>query len=130
MAKRILVVDDDADMREAVELILSAEGYHVEHASSAAEAMDKIAANRPDLILLDVMMETDTAGFHMTYKLREDPKYKDIPIVMLTCIEEKTGVGLEPEKSGDYLPVEGYLRKPVVADELKATLARVLSRDQ
>ena len=126
MAKRILVVDDDPDLREAAEIILSNAGYGVPSASSASEAMEKIQASPPDLILLDVMMETETEGFHLAYKLREDKRYKDIPIIILTCIEEATGEILEPEKSGDFLPVDAFLRKPLDAKTLKGKVAEVL----
>jgi CheY-like chemotaxis protein len=127
MAKRILIVDDDADFRDATEAILTSAGYDVIHAATGREAEEKLKSEHVDLILLDVMMETDTEGFHLTYKLRRDEKFKDIPIVMLTCIEEKTGETLEPEKSGDYLPVEAFLRKPLNAAELKKRIAELVS---
>jgi CheY-like chemotaxis protein len=126
MAKRILIVDDDPDLREATEIILSGAGYEVVQAASAAEAQKKLQAQRPDLILLDVMMETDTEGFHLAYKIREDPKLKDVPIIVLTCIEAKTGHVLEPEKAGDFLPVQAFLRKPLDASVLKAKVAELL----
>jgi CheY-like chemotaxis protein len=126
MAKKIMVVDDDADLREATEIILTSAGYEVIHASSAAEAQKKLSTVQPDLILLDVMMETDTEGFHLAYKIRENPKLKDVPIIVLTCIEEKTGQVLEPEKAGDFLPVQGFLRKPLDAKVLKEKIAALL----
>ena len=122
MTKRIMVVDDDPDLREAAQVVLEGAGYGVVLAASAAEAMTKLASEKVDLVLLDVMMETETEGFHLAYKLREMPKFKDLPIVMLTCIEEKTGEILEPDKSGDFLPVQGFLRKPLDAKELKAKI--------
>ena len=126
MAKRILIVDDDPDIQDATQIILRGAGYEVDTAGSAAEGMQKLRESGADLILLDVMMETETEGFHMAYALREDPKLKDIPIVILTCIEEKTGEVLEPEKAGDYLPVEAFLRKPLDADVLTDKVAEVL----
>jgi len=126
MAKRILIVDDDVDFRQATELILAGAGYEVVQAANGREAEEKLQTESIDLILLDVMMETETEGFHLAYKLRKDDKLKDIPIVILTCIEEKTGEVLELEKSGDYLPVDAFLRKPVEADEMKAKLAELL----
>ncbi len=126
MAKRVLVVDDDPDLREATEIILSSAGYAVASAASAAEAMAQVQAAKPDLILLDVMMETDTEGFHFAYKLREDPRFASIPIIILTCIEEKTGELIDPSKSGDFLPVQGFLRKPLDAATLKTKIAELL----
>ncbi len=126
MAKRILIVDDDPDIREATQIILRGAGYEVETAGSAAEGMEKLRRNKADLILLDVMMETETEGFHMAYNVREDPELKDIPIIILTCIEEKTGEVLEPDKAGDYLPVQAFLRKPLDGETLKAKVAEIL----
>jgi len=126
MAKRILIVDDDADFREAIELILAGAGYEVSHAANAKEAEEKLRKEQVNLILLDVMMDTDTEGFHLAYKIRQDEKFKGIPIIILTCIEEKTGEEIDLGKSGDYLPVEAFLRKPVDAGELKARVAELL----
>jgi len=126
MSKRILVVDDDPDLREAAEIILASAGYETISAGSAAEARKVLQTERPDLILLDVMMETDTEGFHFVYELRQDEKLKDIPVVMLTSIEERTGQPLPLEEAGDFLPVDAFLRKPVDAAELKAKVAQLL----
>lgn len=126
MAKRILVVDDDPDLREATQIVLGGAGYEVLTAASGAEAMKTLGIEMVDLILLDVMMETDTEGFHLAYKIREIPKFKDTPIVMLTCIEERTGEVLEPEKAGDFLPVQGFLRKPMDGSTLKAKIAELI----
>ena len=127
MAKRILVVDDDPDLRESTEIILSAAGYQVALASSAAEATKFLQRDSVDLIILDVMMETDTEGFHLAYQIRQDDRLKNVPIIMLTCIEEKTGEVLDPTKAGEYLPVQGFLRKPMEAAALKAKVAEVLA---
>jgi CheY-like chemotaxis protein len=126
MAKRILIVDDDPDLREATQIILNGAGYEVLLADSAKEAQKTLATQKVDLILLDVMMETETEGFHLAYKIRQDPRLKDVPIVMLTCIEEKTGEILEPENAGDFLPVQAFLRKPLDARALKGKIADLL----
>lgn len=127
MAKRVLVVDDDVDFQEAAGMMLKASGYEVAVASSSAEALAVLGSKPVDLILLDVMMESDTAGFHLAYAIRDDQKLKDIPIVMLTSIEKEMGVELDPAKSGDYMPVDAYLRKPLDAKKLKETVARLTS---
>lgn len=126
MAKKIMVVDDDPDLREATEIVLSGAGYNVVLASSAAEALEMIKTTAVDLFILDVMMETDTEGFHLAYKIRDMEEYKNTPIIMLTCIEERTGQVLDPDKAGDFLPVQGFLRKPMDAKTLKAKVAELL----
>jgi len=126
MAKKILIVDDDPDLRDATQIMLRGAGYEALGASSGAEAMALLAKTPVDLILLDVMMETDTEGFHLAYKIRENPKLKDIPILMITCIEEKTGEVLDPDKAGDFLPVQGFLRKPIDMAQLQSKIQAVL----
>jgi len=128
MAKHILVVDDDTDIRQAAELVLAAAGYQVSFAASAKEALEKVRDKPMDLILLDVMMETDTAGFHLSYDIRKDPKLKGIPIIMLTSIEDRLSAKIELEKSGDFLPVNAFLRKPIDASVLKAKVAELIGK--
>jgi CheY-like chemotaxis protein len=126
MPKRVLIVDDDLDIRETTRMVLSGAGYEVLEAASRKEAEKQLATGKVDLIILDVMLETDTEGFHLAYQMRQDAKLKRIPILMLTCIEEKTGQDLTPEESGDFLPVDAFLRKPLDPDELKAEVAKLL----
>jgi len=126
MAKRILIVDDDPDLREATRVILTGAGYEVAEAAGAAEAWEQLQGEGIDLMILDVMMETDTEGFHLAYKIRQDEKLKNLPIIMLTNIEERMGEKIEAKGSGDYLPVEIFLRKPFDAGEIKAKVAELL----
>jgi len=117
-AKRILVVDDDIDIVEALKTVLEASGYRVATAFSGTEALARVAESAPDLIILDVMMDSDTEGFHVSYKLKGDPATKNIPILMLTAVGKKFGMKFSPEEDEDYLPVEGFLEKPVEPREL------------
>jgi CheY-like chemotaxis protein len=121
MAK-ILIIDDDPDIVTAVRLSLESAGHHVVEASSGQEGLRKIKAEHPELIILDVMMETHTEGFQLALKLHSpDPasdlkKFKDIPILMLTAIHSTTPMRYEPDI--DYLPVELFVDKPIDPDDL------------
>jgi len=126
MAKRILIVDDDPDIRRSTRLVLTKAGYEVLEAAGRQEAERQLAAGKVDLIILDVMMETETEGFHLAYQMRQDEKLKNIPILMLSCIEEKTGQALQPKEAGDFLPVDAFLRKPLGPKELTAQVAKML----
>jgi len=128
MAKTILVVDDDPDLREAAQIVLNKAGYEVLQAASGKEALDVLKNTRPDLILLDVMMETDTEGFHLAYEIRKDSRFTDVPIVMLTSVEEKTGERIDLEKAGEFLPVQRFLRKPMDVKTLTSTIAQLLAQ--
>ena len=85
----ILVVDDDPDIREVLRTILAKEGHRVREASNGKEAMSQIGAEIPDLMILDIMMNTDTEGFDLMYSLQDDPALQNIPIILLTSFLEK-----------------------------------------
>ncbi|HID57261.1 TPA: response regulator [Candidatus Poribacteria bacterium] len=132
MAK-ILIIEDDLDFVESLRLPLEAKGHQVEVAENGRIGLQKVKEVEPDLIILDVMMETETEGFHVAYQLRSpDPsseyaKYSKIPIIMLTAISEKTGMPFDPKKDESFLPVDDYLEKPVRPDVLLEKVERLLS---
>jgi CheY-like chemotaxis protein len=127
MAKRILIVDDDADFITATRAVLAGAGYEVAECSKAVEALAKVHEFRPDLLVLDVMMETGTAGFDVAYQVRKDPHYARMPILMVTAIHRTTPLRFSPETDGEFLPVEKLLDKPVPADVLLQEVAHLLS---
>lgn len=111
--KRILVVDDDRDVFESMKIVLEAEGYDVDWATNGTEGITKARACRPDLMILDVMMNTDDEGFQVTYQMKRDPKLSCIPIVMVTSVGARTGFSFDRNRDQDYLPVNEFLEKPV-----------------
>jgi CheY-like chemotaxis protein len=133
---RILVVEDDVDAADAVKTILDAEGYQVTMADSPTKAWEAVRAQRPDLIILDVMMPSGTEGFHFVWDLRnaEDEALRDLPIVVLSAIHEGTPLRFYPTEGdgtyapGEYLPVQAFLDKPVEPKQLLAQIALVLKR--
>ena len=80
--KRILVVDDDRDLVQTTKTFLEARGYEVSTAYSGVEARDELARQRPDLVVLDIMMDYDTDGFNVAYKLRNEPETERIPVII------------------------------------------------
>jgi CheY-like chemotaxis protein len=131
MAKgKILVVEDDPDVALATRLCLESAGYKVMEARNSAEGLQTVQRIRPDLIILDVMMDSTTEGFQMALTLRSpDPKseYKDyqgIPIIMQTSIHSTTPVRFAPDQ--DYLPVDRFLEKPLDPDKLLKAVAELL----
>ena len=131
---RILVVDDDPDILLAARMCLEGEGHEVIEAVNGAEGLEKIKSETPDLIILDVMMDTHTEGFQLAVKLRNpDPgselaKYKDIPILMLTAIHSTTPLHFEPDI--DYLPVELFVDKPIDPEDLVRKVEWILEKDE
>lgn len=113
MAKKVLIIDDDFDLVEAMRITLEAAGYDVVDAQDGERGLEMIKTASPDLIILDVMMSSMDEGFHVAYKIREDTDIKDIPIVMLTAVGNQTGFQFDPGKDADFLPVDAFLEKPV-----------------
>jgi len=125
--RRILIVDDDVDLSDSLRVVFEHAGYAALTAASRPEGMEKIKTEQPDLIILDVMMETWQDGFEMSRDLKGDPQLKDTPILMLTSIEEVTGIEVK-SSVGDpvWLPVDAFLDKSVSPDTLLATVRNLL----
>ena len=135
--EKILVVDDDGDLREVLRIVLEEAGYQVVLARDAREGLGLAEGERPDLILLDVMMPEGTEGFHLVWTLRnrDEPFLRELPIVMLTAIHQKTALRFYPDASdgtyqaGEYLPVQGFVDKPVEPVAMLNEIRRVLSAE-
>lgn len=119
---KILVIEDDADMVVALRMPLEANDYEVITAPTGEEGLRKVKETEPDLIILDVMMETTTAGFQVSLQLRSpDPQseyaaYRHIPILILTAIHTTTSLRFGPDEA--YLPVDDFVDKPIDPDVL------------
>lgn len=122
MAEKILVVDDDIDTLKLVGLMLERQGYEISVASNGHLGLAKAASERPDLILLDVMMP-DIDGYEVTRRLRGDPDLAHIPIIMFTA---KSMV--DDKVAGFEAGVDDYLTKPTHPAELTAHVKAVLAR--
>ncbi len=118
MQKKILIIDDDIDLVEAIRLTLENEGFAVIDAQDGQKGLEKIKKEKPDLILLDVMMKTQDEGFHIAYQIRNNEETADLPIIMLTAVGQETGFSFDKEKDEDFLPVNEFLEKPVNPDTL------------
>jgi len=121
--KKIIIIDDDPDYTAVVKSILENEQYSVSVANDRKEGLDKIKREKPGLIILDVMMSTWSDGFEMSRELKKDPDLKDIPILMLTGVESKTGIEFKSSAGDpDWLPVDVFLNK---SEELEILLEEV-----
>jgi CheY-like chemotaxis protein len=113
----ILVVDDDTDFREGLRTALEMKGYQVEEAGNGKEALDRIVARPPLLVLLDLQMPVMN-GRELLQKLRGAPETKDIPVVIIS------GFGFEWE--AELMGAQGYIGKPFEALELERIIAALL----
>jgi len=129
MAKaKIVVTDDDPEIRDTMRELLETRGYTVVTAADRDTGMEAIRRERPDLAIVDVMMATWQDGFEMSRELKSDPELKDIPILMLTGVKERTGIDVK-SSVGDptWLPVDAFLEKPAEPDALFSQVERLLS---
>jgi two-component system alkaline phosphatase synthesis response regulator PhoP len=126
---KVLIVDDDQDIRDSLQAILEKHRYTVITAADGTEGMERIKTDKPDLVVLDVMMSTWEDGFEISRQLKKDPQTKDMPILMLTGIKDKTGIDFKPA-AGDptWCPVDAFLEKPVEPEKLLAEVEKLLSK--
>jgi len=128
MAK-ILIIDDDPDIVEAMKVVLESKNYQVRIAKTGEEGLREVRRDKPELIILDVMMETADKGFNVAREIKWDPNYKDVPILMLTAIKERTGLDFGKEAGDEHwLPVDDYCDKPLHPDELVSKIEALLRR--
>jgi hydrogenase maturation protease len=129
MPAKILIIEDSPDMALAVRMPLEANEYQVFHALSGQEGLEMVKQVKPDLIILDVMMETTTAGFQVSLQLRSpDPaseyaEFRHVPILILTAIHTTTSLRFEPDEA--YLPVDDFVEKPIDPDVLLEKVRRL-----
>jgi CheY-like chemotaxis protein len=121
----ILVVDDDPDFVQVTRTILTKEGYDVTTAANGTEAWDAMMKEKPDLVLLDVMMSTTLEGVELSRKMAADPKLKEIPIIMISSIDSSWHAGKLPDNI--HIPIDAWINKPVKPDHLLKTIQRFLS---
>ena len=119
---RILVVDDDPDFVEIIRTILLKENYEVDTAANGDQALEKVRAEKPDLIILDIMMSTILDGVSVSQDLREDPELREIPLIMVSSIASTEHAQVFP--TDEYLHVDRWLSKPVQPQDLIAAVKR------
>ena len=114
--KRILVVDDDADLVLANRLVLESAGYVVDEASNGTEGLEKMRANLPDLVLMDVMMTNPLDGYLTTQQIFDDPELREVPIVMISSIATSQYAASFP--TNQYLNILEFVSKPIDPETL------------
>jgi len=124
---KILLVDDDSDFIESTKIVLESKPYQVIIASNGDEGLRKAREEKPDLILLDVIMPVKD-GFTAAEQLKKDPHLSKIPTLMLTAFATKGRETSIPVSRGLTLETEDYIDKPVSPDELLARVEKHLKK--
>lgn len=123
--KKILLVDDDADFTEATKLLLESRSYDVTVANDGREGLKKVQAERPNLIILDVMMP-EMDGYQACARLKADPEYKQIPILLLTAVGEAIPTTSYTKEMGMRIEADDYIPKPVEPMQIVERVEKLL----
>ena len=129
MREKILVVDDDPDILDAITMILESQGYEVVTAQDGVEGLANLRAEKPDLMILDLLMPK-LDGFAVCKEL-QDPrwsKYRDIPILILTSVREEASRRRYELETGLELDVDDYVEKPFSPDILLERVGRLIKK--
>lgn len=123
--KLVLIVDDDPDYLFQLKHHVESFDFDVMTAESVKEAMEKVQ-KKPDLAILDLMMETQDAGFVLSYKIKK--KYPDVPVIIATSVTAETGLNfhLETEEDRQWIKADLYLEKGIRSDQLHREINKLL----
>ena len=128
---QILIIEDDLDTSEAMKLTLESQDYTVFTADNPKDGIEKARAEKPDLIILDVMFgRTEQAvGFDSAVEMKKDETLAPIPILMITAVNIRyPNFGFSPQADGDYLPVDEFVNKPADPEELISKVKALLKQ--
>ena len=123
--KRILVVDDEPDFAGIVQQNLEKEGFEVEVAYDGEEGLEKVQANPPDAIVLDVMMPGKD-GYEVCSELKADDRFADIPIILLTAVASHVTSTRYSHRDGMSTEADDYLAKPASAEQITESIKGLL----
>jgi two-component system alkaline phosphatase synthesis response regulator PhoP len=123
--KRVLVIDDDQDVLAYLETWLSDQGFIVETAHDGNEAFDKLKANKPDLITLDIVMPQKT-GVKFYREIKKSKEYANIPVIIITGLQSEFENFISHRRSAP--PPDGYISKPFEQEELLKTINAVMGK--
>jgi len=124
--RKILVIDDDPIYVKSTTAVLESHGYQVDSAQNAEEALAKMSQERPDLVLLDVMMDWVLEGVTISQEMMSQKELQRVPIIMITSIRDSEYRGLFPQDQ--YLHINSWLDKPCSPDKLLSEVEKTFAR--
>ena len=125
----VLIVDDDYDFLEINRLVLERAGYRVATAADPVQAFHRMAQQKPDLVITDLMMTSLDSGFSFARAIKQDPAYADTPVIIATSVSAALGMDFRPRSAEDRVKmnVDAYFDKPLDAQHLLATVSELLA---
>jgi two-component system, OmpR family, response regulator len=124
--KHILIIDDDVDFLQQMKFHLQNLGYKVSSAESQKEGEKFLETNKPDLLIVDLMMENEDSGFILAYKSKK--KYPDVPVIIATAVTTETGMifGVNHSEEKSWIKADLYLEKNLRPDQLEREIKKLL----
>lgn len=124
--KKILLVDDDPDVIHHASLVLKNEGFELISAMSRKEAQDRLLSVRPDLAIVDLMMEEEDSGFVLCRDLKR--VYPELPVILMTSVRSRTGLSFDGKSAEElsWVKADSFLDKPASPDQLRKEVNRLL----
>ncbi len=121
---KILIVDDDPDFVEYTRTVLETADYRVVSAGNSDQGMRVLGREKPDLVVLDVIMSSILDGLNMSQRMADDPELAHVPIVMVTSIANTDYLALFP--TDESIHIDAFLTKPIAPTELLRQISRLL----
>jgi DNA-binding response OmpR family regulator len=124
--KNILIIDDDVDFLHQIRFHLQNIGYHVSTADSQKEGEKYLETQKPDLLIVDLMMENEDSGFIIAYKSKK--KYPEVPVIIATAVTSETGIifGVNHTEEKNWIKADLYLEKNLRPDQLEREIKKLL----
>jgi len=126
---RVLIADDDPDVRESLKLILEGTSHKLTFAANGEEVMEKVNEQIPDLLVLDLLMPKKD-GFEVIKELKKEPKYSKIPILILTSVKKEASERRYELETGLSLGVDDYIEKPINPQDFIHRIEKILNRQK
>ncbi|MBN1339578.1 MAG: response regulator [Bacteroidales bacterium] len=125
-SKTILIVDDDADQLTQMKMVVEGMGFSALTADSQKAGEEILEQRKPDLAIVDLMMENKDSGFILSYKIKK--KYPDVPVIIATAVSAETGLifGIENKEEKNWIKADQYLEKGIRPDQLRREINRLL----
>jgi CheY-like chemotaxis protein len=126
--KTILIVDDDPDYLLQTKLKVESFGFEVITADGQKDGEEVLKESKPDLIILDLMMENEDSGFIMSHRIKR--MYPDVPIILATAVKSETGraFGLDTEEEKQWIKADSYMDKGIRTDQLEREINKLLDK--
>jgi len=126
--EHVLIIDDDPDIREALEIVLGAAGYRVTGCATGPAGLEAARTDRPDIVLLDIMLASPVEGFYLARDLKEDEATASIPIIMISAIGRTLGADYVQEMGGVRVSAEAFLDKPLKIETVLRVVRETLDK--